>query len=245
MEIIVSGNVESFRFAFINNDESVVSGVYFLSDLLGVDGNPLLFRKFTEDEQVLLIDLKASGITQNIQAFHVHYGDDQSADDIVNVHSIKFYDRVYNEIDLSSETEVFAPVTPVEIDATAAGYVYSYIGLDTALTSERYLAITVQGNISSLRIQGISVDEVFTSETIFLNNLIGIDGNPIQYIGDTSTPQTIIIDLYESGLGFDLAAMHVHYGDDDPTADDILSVISIKAYMQTNYLEAIDLAIGE
>jgi len=39
--------------------------------------------------------------------------------------------------------------------------------------------------------------------------------------------------------------MHVHYGDDAPTEDDTVSIISMVAYSQVNYLEAIDLAIGE
>jgi hypothetical protein len=245
MVLVVDGNVESLRFQFINHDESVVSPVYFLSDLLGPRGNPLIYKVNTENPQEILIDLKASGITQDIKAFHVHYGDDMSSDDIVEISSIAFFDKVSPTMDLSSGVEVYSPGEPFAIDATTSGYVYSYIGLDIALTSERYLAITVSGNVSSLRFQAISVGETFTSATYFLGDLIGVDGMPLQFISNTTLPQTLIIDLYASGLGFDIAAMHVHYGDDAPTTDDLVSIVSMTAYPQINYLQALDLAIGE
>jgi hypothetical protein len=246
MELVVNGNASSLRFQFINNDESVTSATYFLADLIGVDGNPLIYKASTEGNQTLLIDLKASGITQNIKAFHVHYGDgDPTADDVITVHSIKFYNETENNIDLTSANEVYAPATALEISAAAAGYVYNYLGLGTALTTERFLEITVQGNVSSLRIQGISVGETFTSATLFLTDLIGVDGNPLAFIPNTTEPQTLIIDLYLSGLGFDINAFHVHYGDDEPTVDDVLSFISIKAYMEVDYFATLDAVIGE
>ncbi|MCF7924554.1 MAG: hypothetical protein K9L64_05605, partial [Candidatus Izimaplasma sp.] len=246
MEIVINGNAESIRLQFINNDESVTSATYFLSDLIGIDGNPLLYLPTTETEQTLLIDLKASGINQNIQAFHIHYGDgDPTADDVVTIHSISFYNFVNQKIDEATVNEVYSPVDPFIIDATADAYVYNYVGLDTALTTERYLEITVQGNISSLRLQGISVGETFTSATYFLSDLIGVDGDSLEFIPNTSEPQTLIIDLYASGLGFNIAAFHLHYGDDDPTADDVMSIINMKVYMQNNALEDLDTAIGE
>jgi len=245
MVLMVAGNVESLRLQFINHDESITSATLFLSDLVGLKGMPLIYDLYSDTPQSIIIDLKASGITQDIQAFHVHYGDDMSVDDIVSIYAIGFFDRISPTVDLLSEVAVYSPAEPFAIDATVAGYVYSYVGLDTALTSERYLAITVSGNVSSLRFQAISVGETFTSATYFLGDLIGVDGKPLQFIANTTQEQTLIIDLYASGLGFDISAMHVHYGDDAPTEDDTVSIISMVAYSQVNYLEAIDLAIGE
>lgn len=223
----VKGNLDSVRFATINGDESVVSGVVYLHDMIGVNGLKVAYEVNSDEYQTIVIDLAASGLGKNVAAMHFHYGDD-SATDIMTIQKMYLVAKnptIY--IDSTSVVTLIEPVEPMVIDGSATGYVYNYIGLDAVTSGQKYLILTVKGSLESIRFQTINSDETQTSGVVYLNQMIGMNGELLQYKATSEEYQTLVIDLEASGLGLEVAALHFHYADD--TATDILTIQKIEA----------------
>jgi len=241
--MVVSGNLASIRFATINHDESVVSNVVYLNQMIGINGLPVAYQNESTEFQTIMIDLAASGLGTNVGALHFHYGDD-TATDILTIQEIYLLEKEAKPvIDPATLIDLKAPVSPIVIDGSTSEYVYTYIGLDNPVLGQQYMIITVKGDLTSMRFEAIKANDS-TVGAVWVHQWIGIDGLPLVYQATSEEYQTLIIDLVASGIGTDIKAMHFHYG--NASATDILTIQSFQAGNILNtVVEALNAALND
>ncbi len=172
-------------------------------------------------KQTLVIDLLATGVDINKLAdIHIH-NEFAAAGDVLKISSMKFANERVNEITWGDEA--LADDFPgKEVTATVADYAYIGWINGSVGAGKRYMMLTVEGDISQLRIE-MGGGTFWVTENA-QGTLKNIYGRPI---ANTSGAQTLIIDLEATGVGYAaLADIHIH--NNFAAVGDVLKVSSIK-----------------
>lgn len=237
--MVVKGDLTSIRFATINDDESAVSNVVWIQDLIGPNGVRIAYQPTSTEYQTIVVDLAASGLGTEVSALHFHYGND-SATDILTIQ--KMYLIAKPAVALYDESTLVTLLAPEQtVDAMSTEYTYTYFGFSTPLLGQRYLILNVTGDATALRFEAIKANDS-TVAVKWLWDLKGIDGNALVYSTELG-PQTLVIDLVASGIGTDIKALHFHYGNASST--DLIVVHSFQAANPIDPTLLIAAAIGE
>ncbi len=172
-------------------------------------------------KQTLVIDLLASGVDINKLAdIHIH-NEFAAAGDVLKISSVKFANETVNEITWGDEA-LAADFAGKEVTAGAADYAYIGWINGSVGAGKRYMMLTVEGDISQLRIE-MGGGTFWVTENA-QGTLKNVYGRPI---ANTSGAQTIIIDLEATGANYAaLADIHVH--NNFAAVGDVLKITSVK-----------------